>query len=254
MRLELFENFGEKLYRHLEGNERFELFNFLPFDTYCSNPNFIEFTPGKLAIFNRILPFEFDIYKKRLMFTPNSTRTLENNINLIMIYSLVDEWYIVQKDTPYFSSFYKCDSVEGVVEYLDSIGLTNRKKFESSLWEIDNLGTDYSKDIENLSIASTREFEKIFNDNNLDYHLSSKKIDIFLGDGFFINLDTPYIYTTNKRIKISSIKIIDLSDEWYQVSFLRMNDISTTIFIIAKYKCDGREGVIDLLRNKRVIK
>lgn len=127
------------------------------------------------------------------------------------------------------------------------------KKFENKLWDVDDTNvTTLKHNLPNIDTVALKELSKILHDNNLDYHSSSKKIQIFLDDGFFIKFDT--LLYMNKRIKISSIKIIDLSDEWYQVSFLQMNDISTVMNTVAKYKCDGREGVIDLLRNKRVIK
>lgn len=124
--VKIFEEFGEKLYRMMTSVEIDEIFG----DVYSdkNNPNFIEFTKREVENFRKIRWFGESMSKKSLSVIPH-----HEVIDHITIYSLGDEFYVIQEESEFLSnrsagySFYKCDTIEGVKQYLNDKKLINNQ-------------------------------------------------------------------------------------------------------------------------------
>jgi len=115
--LKIFEEFGEKLYRLMSDEE---LEN-LGIETHAiamdisKNPNFKEFTNKEINRIQRVRYIKVSNDNRELYFTKSS-----GHIEYVEILTLGDEWYIIEvmTDTHDLNLYYKCDTIDGIIQYL----------------------------------------------------------------------------------------------------------------------------------------
>ena len=116
--IKIFEEFGEKLYEQMNINEIRDIIGYYNLSEYHLVPGFLKFTPVEIDRFNRIRYFGVTRYKKCLVFIPH-----HKVFDMVYLYSLGDEWYVIQEETQHSRKFYKCDTIEGVKQYLNDENL-----------------------------------------------------------------------------------------------------------------------------------
>jgi hypothetical protein len=127
--LKIFEEFGEKLYTQMSKDEVEDIFGsrYSDWTDTKRSPKLIELTNREVDRIKGIRYFYLEtIYKKSLVCIPHHTE-----INMVTIYSLGDEWYVIQEESNVnrrdFMRYYKCDTIEGVIQYLNDKNLINNQ-------------------------------------------------------------------------------------------------------------------------------
>lgn len=79
------------------------------------NPNFKEFTNKEINRIQRVRYIKVSNDNRKLYFTK-----LSGHIEYFEILTLGDEWYIIEvmTDTHYLNLYYKCDTIDGIIQYL----------------------------------------------------------------------------------------------------------------------------------------
>ena len=121
--LKIFENFGDKLYHRMMDNEVEELRTELSI-----NSEFLQkFTDKEINRLRKIRFFNLSNDKKRLSFPVNYGK--HKSIEYISIDSLGDDWFIIEVVDAFYNYdlYYKCDTLEGVIKYLEDEDLIPEK-------------------------------------------------------------------------------------------------------------------------------
>ena len=184
------------------------------------------------------------------------------------ILKLDDEWYLYKLNN--LSCYYKCDRIDGLMKCINEFKDDEVNKFQV----VENVNNDYYYEIDGIKFSDDRGMN--FNHKDLvkivELFKPSYKPCMFresglgpdkiiLKKGSLSNDDKRYIsWTDDMDISISEISVIGIrhvgidiymgDDEWYLVreSSFKGGELSNKA-----YRCDQLEGLVKLLKDKKVI-
>lgn len=167
-----------------------------------------------------------------------------------------DEWYYInyQYNKPFtIKSYFKCDQFESVVKFIcNKMSINENLLLESTDVKLyTNMGSKFF----NFTFVDMNENEK-----NIIRELSSDNFDFEIG----ISNLCQFIKLENKRKRNPGInnvnfglprylRIFKIEDEWF-ICAIKPMGLKPGSDIFYKYKCDQLEGLLQLLKDKKVIK
>lgn len=170
--------------------------------------------------------------------TSSYIRIYQYTNNFCEIYKIEDDWYLLKI---YNKGEFKCDTFDGLVEVITShlSRLKSTKKYVNESEEYINTKIDYNVSRKVISDSIP------FTDNDFEYiKKECELLDITVKKEKYINLDNNRI--TNDCIvlrikyKLNNIKVFKLEDDWF------------IVFVSTKaYKCDGLEGLIEVIKREK---